>query len=456
VAFSPDGRTLAVGERDSHLVTLFDVATGEKRISLSGHTDGIHAVEFSPDGKVLASSSSDLTVRLWDVHSGALLHTLRGHRAWRWPIAFSPDGMLLASGGMDNTVTLWNAKTGQPIGEPLIGHSNTVWSLAFSPSGRELASASADGSVRLWNVSIDPTANLLTGHTDSVSSLAVSENGLLATASRDGTVRRWNLETREPIGEPLVGHKQSAHHLIGVALSPDGALVALAAPNGIKLWRTRTGSLCYHLDQPPARCVAFSPDGLVLAVGSDAGDNTITLRDAKTGDIRSVLRGHRGTVRALAFSSDGLWLASSGMDPRIILWNIETGEARGEPLLGHHESVRSLAFSPDGTILASAGDATARLWNVETAIPLAVFEGHANWVFSVAFTPDGKTLASSSTDGTVKLWDVELHEQRATFASARGAGVLSVAFSSDGKTLVAGGDNGTLKFWGAKDLGRKH
>ncbi len=456
VAFSPDGKTLAVGERDSHLVTLFDVATGEKRMSLSGHTDGLHAVKFSPDGELLASSSSDLTVRLWDVHSGALRHTLRGHRAWTWPIAFSADGRILASGGMDNTVALWDAKTGKQIGEPLIGHSNTVWSLAFSPSGRELASASADGSVRLWNVSFDPIANLLRGHTDSVSSLAVSKNGLLATASRDGTVRRWNMETREPIGEPLVGHKQSANHMIGVALSPDGALLALAAPNGIKLWQADTGDLCYHLDRRPSRSVAFSPDGMILATGSDEGDHTIALRDAKTGDIRKVLRGHRGTVRALAFSPDGLWLASSGMDPRIILWNVKTGETKGEPLGGHQESVRSLTFSPDGTILASAGDATARLWNVEAGNPLAVFEGHANWVFSVAFSPDGKTLASGSTDGTVKLWDVELHEQRATFASARGAGVLSVVFSADGKTLVAGDDNGTVKLWHTKDPGREH
>jgi WD40 repeat protein len=121
---------------------------------LTGHTDPVYGVAFSPDGKLLATTSRDRTVRLWDVASGQPHgQPLTGHTDTVVGVAFSPDGKLLATTSWDRTVRLWDVASGQPHGPPLTGHTDTVYGVAFRPDGKLLATASADKTVRLWNPS---------------------------------------------------------------------------------------------------------------------------------------------------------------------------------------------------------------------------------------------------------------------------------------------------------------
>jgi WD domain, G-beta repeat len=196
VAFSPDGKTLASGSAD-HAVRLWDVATGDPiGDPLTGHTGRVWSVAFSPDGKTLASGSDDATVRLWDVATGRpigspLIDDIGGVLS----VAFSRDGKTLASGGDDRTVRLWDVATGRPIGDPLTGHTGPVYSVAFSRDGKTLASSSLDATVRLWDVATGrPIGSPLTGHTGRVWSVAFSPDGkTLASSSDDDTVRLWNV-----------------------------------------------------------------------------------------------------------------------------------------------------------------------------------------------------------------------------------------------------------------------
>jgi len=148
--------------------------------------------------------------------------------------------------------------------------------------------------------------------------------------------------------------------------------------------------------------VAFSPDGVTLASGGN--DETVRLWDVSTDKERARLTGHAGAVRSVAFSPDGTTLATGGSDKTVSLWDVSAAEQRAR-LTGHTGAVRSVAFSPDGTILASGGnDGIVRAWDTGTGEQRIRLTGHAGLVWSVAFSPDG-TLASGGADETVRLWD---------------------------------------------------
>jgi hypothetical protein len=199
VAFSPDGQTLATGSR-SDTVRLWRVSDGTALLTLTGHTEGVSSVAFSPDGHTLASRSHDGNICLWQVSDGTLLHTLEGHRDGVDSVAFSPDGQTLASGASDDTVRLWRVSDGALL-RTLTGHTDSAFfpanvEAAFSPNGQILASGSSDHTVRLWRVSDGALLYTLERPRDGLSSVTFSPDGhtLASSGSRDGTVHLWRIE----------------------------------------------------------------------------------------------------------------------------------------------------------------------------------------------------------------------------------------------------------------------
>lgn len=216
VAVSARGRTIAVGSLDGTL-RLWDTRIGQPASTLA-HTGGVYSLAFSPDGRQLVSGTSHAAT-LWDARSGHLLHRLRG-LSLRSCVAFAPQGALLAALGSE-TVEIFDARMGRSL-RSLEGHTSWPTSVAFAPRGSLLASGSHDQTVRLWDPKSGRTIGILRGHTDEVRSVAFSGTGqLLASGSADHTVRVWDVRS---------GTSVRVHDLhedvTAVACSPDGKLIA--------------------------------------------------------------------------------------------------------------------------------------------------------------------------------------------------------------------------------------
>jgi WD40 repeat protein/energy-coupling factor transporter ATP-binding protein EcfA2 len=469
VAFSPDRHILATSS-DDKTVRLWDINTSHHPYLLStltGHTHYVPAVAFSPDGHTLASASDDHTARLWDVRDPrhpSPLATLTGHTGVASAVAFSADGLILATGSFDHTVRFWDVHDSHhpsPLGI-LTDHTSGVNWVTFSPDGHTLVSASDDTTARLWDVR-DPRhpspLATLTGHTGGLFTVAFSPDGhTLATGSYDRTAKLWDIrDVRRPIPlSTLTGHTGG---ISSVAFSPDGHTVATASQDTtVRLWDVRDpgspiplSTLTGHTNNVTS--VVFSPDGHTLA--SASYDNTARLWTLSG----PIVTGHTSTVNAVAFSPDGHTLATASGDSTARLWDVRDAY-QPRPLgtlIPQSDDVYSVTFSPDGHIVATANDdGTARLWNISDSrepILLATLRGIGSGVDSVAFSPDGHTLASASDDNTARLWDIRDPRQPSPLATLIGhtGGVNSVAFSPDGNTLASASDDNTARLWDIRD-----
>jgi hypothetical protein len=235
----------------------------------------------------------------------------------------------------------------------IIDTGELTWCGALSPDGQRLAVGGYRMGTRLWNVETgQPLGEPLAGHRGPVQSVAFSRDGRhLATASGT-TVRVWEADTGQPIGEPL----EHPDVVWSVAFSPDGNWLASAGTGRtLQLWDAHTGQplgdrIAGHTDN--VCCVTFSSDGRRLASAGD--DQTVRVWDAHTGQpLGNPLTGHTGKVHGVGFSRDGRRLASAGNDKTVRVWDADTGQQLGNPLTGHTSEVSCVAYSPGGQFLAS-------------------------------------------------------------------------------------------------------
>ncbi|MDQ2692660.1 MAG: hypothetical protein M3Y68_11545, partial [Chloroflexota bacterium] len=370
--FSPDGKHLAAlsfGVSSGNAVKLWDSTTGQDLLTLIGHTDWIAGLAFSPDGKQLASTSLDGTIRIWSLSPGEETVTVSAPVAsFGTRVVYSPDGEELATNGGDGTATIWNTETGEPQ-LVLKGHALELVNMAFSPDGQRFATGSLDTTTIIWDASTGEQLLTLAAHEGGVRDLVFSPDGrLIATSGFEGLVKIQDATSGEEL-VILTGH--------------EGSVV--------------TG-------------VAFSPNGAQLATSST--DLTAKIWDVKTGESLFTLTGHNGPVTDIAYSSDGLKIATVSRDSTAKLWDARTGE-EVLTFVGHGSEVIPVAFSPDGKFLATgAGDNTAKVWDVETGQELLTLPGSEGGVYGVAFSPAdaGSQLAVASNDGVVRVVLLRIEE----------------------------------------------
>ncbi|MGW0583005.1 nSTAND1 domain-containing NTPase [Streptomyces sp. NPDC002920] len=438
VTFAPDGRTLATGSSDGS-VTLRRLA--DRRTTATFRVPGqVRSLAFSPDGRTLAAGAMDAPVRVWSVAGHRVRAVLPTSTEDARAVAFDPRGGRLAVAAGDGTVQVWDTDGGRRVAS-FTGHVGNVDALAYAPDGRTLVSAGADGTVRLWDTVGDRPPAVLRGHTDAVLGVAFAPDGRsLASGGADRTVRLWDVARRRTTAV-LTGHSDDIN---AVAYTPDGATVVSAGGDGTtRLWDVRSGmqtlTLTGHTDYTMG--VAVNADGTMLATAGF--DQSVVLWDLRG----SVLTARPFTeVWQSAYSPDGRLLATADTDHTVRLWDVARRRAVAT-LRGHRAAVFSVAFAPDGRTLASAGsDGTVRLWDVAGHRLLDTLTGHHGDVFAVAFSPDGALLASAGADRTVRLWDVATRRRLATLTGHTDF-ANDVTFSPDGRTLASAGDDLTVRLW---------
>lgn len=268
---------VASGSQD-RIIRLWDRQTGTVIGRLSGHTNWIWSVSFSPNEPLLASGSEDRTIRLWDIQRLKLLHILTGHKDAVLSVLFA-DSQTLFSGSLDGTIKRWDRATGDCL-QTLKGHGGGVWCIALSPDGQQLVSCSQDQTLKLWDAETGDCLQTLAGHESWIRCVAFSpDRQTLISGSADGVIKRWQTATGQ------CQQTISAHQ--GAVLS-----------------------------------VVFHPNGQQFA--SSGTDAQIKLWHAN-GDLLTQVRAHDRWVRFLTYSPDGQTLASCSQDETIKLWRHADG-----------------------------------------------------------------------------------------------------------------------------------
>ena len=309
--------------------------------------------------------------------------------------SFQSSKLMVINGPHDWDVSSWIIER----------HSHSITSIQFSPDGKRILSASQDKTVRLWDTISGAHLNTFEGHKDYVHSAAFSPDGdyvVSGSEEFDASIRLWDTVSGTPL--KVFG---CPSRTFSVMFSPDGRKVSYIAEDKLNLWDPISGEILrvFHADLSPPRCIAFSPDGKLVASGSDSG--IVQLWCATSGAHRATFKNHSHRVVSIGFSPDGARITSASWDMKICSWSL-IGENRLMTLEGHTGYVHSVKFSPNGATIASgSADKTVRLWDAVSGALLLTLKGHLDSVLCVAFSPDGQYIVSGSIDKTIRLWDID-------------------------------------------------
>jgi WD40 repeat protein len=429
--FSPDGSMIALSS-SKQFAKIFDAQTGEEIAhledkDLGARCDGCHTKQaWSPDSKYLITMSNKVPATLWDVKSGKKIKTYNEENIRPTMLKFSPDGshVLLL---LNQVVYVYNTKTARQTMK-YKGKKLGYFEINFSTDGSKIIIPGESNTAEIWNVKTGKKSKTLSGY--------------LNHKRDDGLRYSYDNWTETGILKYVSMRR-------AFALSPDDKHIVIGSIDSSALMiELSSGRVVKEFKGHSKVVIAFdfSPDGKTLATAG--GDRVIKLWDVESGKEIETLEGHRNLVFDLAFNSDGTELLSASWDGSMGYWDLNSGEYYLKDLGG--DSPYKVDFSPNDLYLIS-GDVRSNLtfWEADAVERFRTLVGNTDIVGDFTFSPSSKQIATASWDGKVKVWDVLTGMQIAKFSDHTGA-VYAIEWDPQNRFIASAGADNTIRLWNSE------
>ncbi len=499
VAFSPDGKLLAVGSWSD--ISLWDVTSWSLLSALPARSGSITALEFTPDSKLIVSGDRSGKVCTWNISEGKLLKSFNAFKINVAGLAIDKSGTIVVAGGYGDSLFAWNIRSGEVV-YAVRAHHNGITGLALSPDGRTIATAGIYeySQPRFWDIYSGNSTGKLDG-LNSRGHIAFSRDGrYLFDGGEEGEIDIWDIGTGR-----MVQSLNCRGWVRSIAVSPDGRKLAVASSKYITMWdiaspAEESDSIILHVRRPSnqlsslsislngsvlaagrengqvvllnllrssaftimgnvhgaASTVAISPDGKALLCISST--SSVTLWDSASPQMSRLLVGRGDKLpwfplsSAASFSMDGKLAASIFQSHMVKVWDARSGRLISNLYPTSDSHLLTIAINPSATLIAAGGyHCMINLWNPLSGQSVRTI-AHDRTIRILSFSPNGELLACGSSESkpgeknSITVWNIKNGGEPFSLSGYQKS-VISLAFSPDGSSLVGGGEDGSISVW---------